>query len=126
MNYGNAIHRLVADYFIEKPNSDTIYEVNHINGDKRNNTVANLEWISHQDNVTHAISNNLSDPQTAPAILTREQVVEICELLVNRKTNGLYLKDIAKRYNVSTDTISCIKRGKTWSNISEDYINRFQ
>lgn len=46
------VHRLVALTFI--PNPDGLPEVNHRDGDKRNNAVANLEWMTHADNGRHA------------------------------------------------------------------------
>lgn len=46
------IHRLVAEAYLEKP--EGAYEVNHKDGDKTNNAVDNLEWVSHQQNVQHS------------------------------------------------------------------------
>lgn len=51
------IHRLVAQSFIKNINS--FEQVNHIDGDKANNKVDNLEWVSAKDNVIHAYKNNL-------------------------------------------------------------------
>lgn len=49
------IHRLVAEAFIDNPNA--LPTVNHIDGNKKNNKVANLEWMSHSDNHKHAYAN---------------------------------------------------------------------
>lgn len=49
-----SIHRLVAQSFI--PNPLNLSEVNHIDEDKTNNNVDNLEWISHQDNIDYSKS----------------------------------------------------------------------
>lgn len=46
-----SVHRLVAEHFIDNPKHES--EVNHINEDKRDNSVQNLEWVSHADNVRH-------------------------------------------------------------------------
>ena len=51
------IHRLVAETFIDNP--DCKLEVNHKDGDKANNYVENLEWVTDQENKTHAWSNGL-------------------------------------------------------------------
>lgn len=45
------IHRLVAELFI--PNELGLEQVNHINRDKHDNRVENLEWVSCQDNIIH-------------------------------------------------------------------------
>lgn len=46
------VHRLVAKAFI--PNPDNLSDVNHIDEDKTNNHVSNLEWLSHRDNIIHS------------------------------------------------------------------------
>ena len=45
------IHRLVALHFIQNPNNKR--EVNHIDGNKENNTLSNLEWVTSSENQTH-------------------------------------------------------------------------
>ena len=54
------VHREVAMAFI--PNPDNLPEVNHIDGDKGNNQVSNLEWVTHQENVQHSFDTGLKHP----------------------------------------------------------------
>ena len=57
------IHRLVADAFLVKGDNT---EVNHINGDKADNRVENLEWCTKEQNEQHAIKTGLKDRKFTP------------------------------------------------------------
>lgn len=51
------LHRIVAEAFI--PNPLKLPEVNHKDGNKKNNCVENLEWVTHRGNVIHAVETGL-------------------------------------------------------------------
>jgi hypothetical protein len=53
------IHRLIAMTYIPNPTNKPM--VNHINGNKLDNRVANLEWVSHSENMSHAYRTGLID-----------------------------------------------------------------
>lgn len=56
------VHRIVAEHFIPRLNEEQDV-INHIDGNKQNNNVENLEWCTQEQNVQHAIKNKLFDPQ---------------------------------------------------------------
>ena len=51
------VHRLIAKTFIENPQNKK--EVNHIDGNKSNNCISNLEWCTRSENQIHAYKNKL-------------------------------------------------------------------
>lgn len=58
LHYKN-IHRLVAIYFVDNPEDKK--EVNHIDGNKENNTAGNLEWVNRNENLKHAYITGLRE-----------------------------------------------------------------
>lgn len=55
------VHRLVAKHFLPEPDKDVYMEVNHRNGDKQDNDVTNLEWMSRKENIQHAWDTGLNE-----------------------------------------------------------------
>lgn len=109
-----AIHRLVALAFI--PNPEHLAEVNHKDGNKNNNNVWNLEWMTHYDNVIHAIETGLRD-NYLPKKYSKKKIHKVCKLL----EKGLDPSEISKRTGVSKSVIKSIRRGKSWKYISREY-----
>ena len=114
------VHRLVALYFIPNPNNFPM--VNHIDGNKSNNDVSNLEWCTASENTLHAFVNKLEVPIKGEDhynhILTEKDVHEICKGLIN----GIRPSDLAKMYGVTKTTINDIRVGKSWKDITSQYV----
>jgi hypothetical protein len=53
-------HRIVADVFVENDNPKLKTIVNHIDGNKYNNNISNLEWVTYSENQKHAYKNGLN------------------------------------------------------------------
>lgn len=108
------VHRLVATHFI--PNPLSLPEINHIDGNKHNNHVSNLEWMTHKDNVQHAVDNNLTNKGEKSFLskLTNDKVLEIRNL---KENENLSYRKISILYGVKPNTIKSIILRKTWRHI---------
>lgn len=81
------IHQLVAKAFIPNPNNYPV--INHIDGNKSNNNVDNLEWCSHKYNVQHAFENGLHNPATRIPKRYRQKCDLAYEYIIrNRRKDG--------------------------------------
>lgn len=58
-NKSISVHRIIALLFIDNPENKKY--VNHIDGNTFNNSVENLEWVTHSENIKHAVDNGLID-----------------------------------------------------------------
>lgn len=108
------LHRLVAEAFI--PNPLKLPQVNHIDGDKSNNAVSNLEWCTGLDNMRHSIVTglrNLNGDKNPSAKLSAEEVLEIRAKYV-RGSKDFGTVALAREYGVTDVMIGKIVRGECW------------
>lgn len=101
--YNRTIHRLLAIHFI--PNPKNLPVINHIDGNKQNFSLSNLEWCTQQHNVRQAFDNGKRK-------ITKEQA----EIIRKKYATGLFLqKELAKENNISRSQVSHIIRGFSWN-----------
>lgn len=112
------VHTLVARAFIPNPNEyDT---VNHIDGDKTNNNVENLEWADRKQQMRHAYRLRLKKPMqgklNANAKLTDDDVRYIREHYIrNSKEFGTVA--LGKKFGVTNRVIGLIVARKSYKNV---------
>lgn len=106
-------HRLVMICFNKVDNYKNL-QVNHIDGNKQNNTLNNLEWCTNQENRIHAVklglAASLKGEDNPASKLLESQVLDI----INDLLNHVPYSQICKKYNCSKSTISAIKNKRNW------------
>lgn len=107
------VHRLVAEAFIGIPPTPA-HQINHKDGQKQNNRVANLEWVTHKENMQHSfrvLGNKTGRGERhASAKLTEDQVRDIRSRPV---VHGSQIR-LAREFGVSKSNIWAIRSGETW------------
>ena len=116
------LHRMIAQQFV--PNPYKFHEVNHIDGNKHNNNIENLEWVNTALNAQHAVNMGLTIPyftkenaggeKNMNAKLTWDIVREIRDWYSAQERSGEELKEIAEQYGVAPKTIYGIVKGYSW------------
>ena len=103
------VHQLVAKVYLGNP-PEYMKDptVDHINGNIFDNNYRNLRWMERGINSSIRRNKGVGE-QNHEAKLTEEQVIEICEVLIQNEKS---LKEIADLYGVDKSTISNIKRKK--------------
>jgi len=97
------VHRLVAIAFLENKNNYT--DVNHIDGDKNNNNVSNLEWCSHKKNQIHMFKNGLTKGARVVMCLdTRKTYYSISEAVRKTGVSKYYIRKSCEEHNNNKDT----------------------
>tara|TARA_R110001632_G_C11095722_1_gene390425 strand:+ start:59 stop:544 length:486 start_codon:yes stop_codon:yes gene_type:complete len=108
------VHRLVAECYI--PNPENKSQVNHINGKKGDNSVSNLEWNTHTENMQHSVRTGLlknSGEDHINSVLTNDQA-EMIRQLYTPRSKTLGMPALSRKFNVSVSTIQNVIENKTY------------
>lgn len=115
--FPSGTHRLVGKAFVQGETEER-NQINHKDGNPKNNKFENLEWVTCQENKDHAIATGLQwylDGEDSPhSKLTAKGVA----LILQRYFFGFEkLKDIGKDFGMRSEYISLIIRGKRWNKV---------
>lgn len=110
------VHRVECIAFLE--NTNDLEQINHKDGNKLNNELSNLEWISNLENMRHSYRIGLREESSkgennGRSILKKEQV-----LYIYKNIDNINCIELSKIFKVSISTIRNIYKGKIWSNIT--------
>lgn len=100
-------HRLVADLFV--PGHFEGAQVNHKDGNKKNNMASNLEWVTGSENVKH--SYDILGRTRSPKKLTAEMVIEIRKRILSGESRS----KVSKEFGVHPTGVHKIIHRQTWS-----------
>jgi len=126
IKYPLLVHRLVC--FAFHPNPENKPQVNHKDGDKKNNNDWNVEWATNSENQLHAFKNNLqvrrnfTDKERLDmSILRRGENSPTAkvnsEIVLAIRESKLTQLELSKIYNISRSAVGLIKSNKRWSHI---------
>lgn len=117
-------HRIKMMAFCPVDNMQEL-QVNHIDGNKENNDLSNLEWVTAKQNIHHAWKNNLSSTKNIQgeksnlAYNKESKAIEVLNLL---KTNQYTDKQIAELTNTNARSfVARIRRRETWKYLTDGY-----
>lgn len=116
-----SVHRLVAEVFLDPPDGEigsyaNQYVINHKDGNKLNNHVDNLEYITNLENIKHARINGfltVIGTKNGRSKVNDKKVKQIRK----EYSNGSNQVTLAKKYGIDQTNISRIVRGDTWSHV---------
>lgn len=113
-----SIHRLVAIHFIH--NNQNKPDVNHIDGNKCNNTVSNLEWCTKSENIQHSFKigthQRKKGESNSNVKITEKDVIQIRDDYENK---NISLRALGDKYGLGKSSVFRIVNKISWSHIKK-------
>lgn len=103
-------HRLVLETFVGA--CPVGHECAHLDGDKTNNHVTNLSWVTHKENESHKNEHGTNNPESRGLAKINRETVE--QMKVAREATGASFRSIARQFGVSTMTAFRAITQRSW------------
>jgi len=107
------LHRILAELYIENTLNKPF--VNHIDGNKFNYSLNNLEWCTHSENMIHAVKTGLQTnclKKGEEHNTSKHSFAKVNQIREDYKTKQYSMRQLAKKYNTSSGYISDVVNNK--------------
>lgn len=110
------VHRIVAELFL--PNPEKLSDVDHLNGERMNPDVSNLQWVTHEENVRRAYERGshigrITGEKNPKARLTPDFVLKLRE----EYNAGVTIQEMADKYGMPWNTVGNAVKKITWKHL---------
>lgn len=118
--WNKKIHRLVMEAFSPVQFGD-LNQVNHRDGNKKNNKFSNLEWSNNSEQQIHAYSIGLSNAKKGEESNLSKYPESLIHQICLDLEKGISSKDISNKHNVSVKYVGNIRRKERWKHVVSQY-----
>lgn len=108
------IHKLIAEVFIDNPYNHTV--VNHKDGNKQNNSLNNLEWVTKSEDIKHAGHMGLKTYKKGNDLYNAKLNPQKVKFIRDNRGKTPQRK-LAEQFGISQATLSDAQLGKTWTHV---------
>ena len=111
------VHRLVAELFLPNPNN--LSDVDHLDSDRMNPSVDNLEWVSHEENIRRAYERGHHEGRAVGENNNRSRLNKdiVNQIRMEYWFYSVTVMEISKKYNIPWTTVDHVVKGETWVHI---------
>ena len=111
------IHRIVAETFLANP--DNLPEVDHLDGNRMNPALDNLEWVSHEENIQRAYEKG---SYKGRVVGEKNPRAHLTDILVLKLRDAYYLQgytigELRDQYGLPWNTVGNAVKGYTWAHL---------
>jgi hypothetical protein len=118
------VHRIIAMTYLDNPENKS--SVNHKDGNKFNNDIFNLEWVTAKENRAHALKTGLAKGMVGDEHpmkkITSKDIIDIIEMILSGEDN----ETIGKKYSLHSRYISLIRHRRRWKSIFSKYFPNYR